>query len=171
MHAQVMEWLQQQRQSYPQHFAPGVRVLELGSRDINGSPRLLFAMPSYYLGIDCHGGAGVDAVGVAHELVPLHCTEPVDVVVTTEMLEHDPYWPKTLQAARKALRPGGLFMLSCASPKRSAHHLEDSPVPGYYGGRSPGEIMEILRAEGPWGHLRGECLRRGLDTMVVGVRG
>jgi SAM-dependent methyltransferase len=94
----------------------------------------------------------------------------VDVVVSTEMLEHDPFWQQTLQAAAAHLRPGGLLAFSCASRARPEHHLEDSPTPGYYGGRDPDEMLEVLRKECEWSSLHGRLERNGLDTFVWGVR-
>jgi len=168
MHSTVMEWLQGVRDTHPSLFAEGVRVLEYGSRDINGSPRRLFKLPSYYLGIDAYGGVGVDIVGIAHE----HAPEggPVDVVVSTEMLEHDPFWENTLKAAVSHLRSGGLLAFSCASRLRPEHHLEDSPTPGYYGGRNPDEMLAVLRDACEWSSLQGCTARNDLDTFVWGIK-
>jgi len=168
MHSTVMDWLQSLRIANPALFAPGARVLEYGSRDINGSPRRMFPAPAYYLGIDAYAGAGVDIVGIAHEHPPVG--GPVDVVVSTEMLEHDPYWERTLQAAVEHLRPGGLLAFSCASRARPEHHLEDSPTPGYYGGRNPEEMLQVLRAACEWASLEGKLERSGLDTFVWGIK-
>ena len=167
MHSTVMDWLHQLRMNYPAHFAPGARVLEFGSRDINGSPRRMFPLPSFYLGIDAYAGPGVDIVGIAHEHLP---ADPVDVVVSTEMLEHDPYWEQTLTAAANSLQAGGLLAFSCAARLRPEHHLEDSPTPGYYGGRNPDEMLMVLRAACGWAELDGALARQGLDTMVWGVK-
>jgi len=171
MHGQIMGFLQGRKEHHPGHFVPGVRVLELGSRDINGSPRQLFDRPGFYLGIDCHGGPGVDVVGVVHEVLASRKLDLLDVVVSTEMLEHDPYWQQTLQAAVPLLRPGGLFMLSCASRCRPAHHLEDSPVPGHYGGLDPADLLPVLEPMHLWTSLEGWLVRNDLDTLVAGVVG
>ena len=168
MHSTVMDWLAQLKFNHPSLFAAGSRVLEYGSRDINGSPRRLFPAPSYYLGIDAYAGAGVDVVGIAHEHPPEG--GPVDVVVSTEMLEHDPYWEETLRAAAQHLRPGGLLAFTCASRLRPEHHLEDSPTPGYYGGRDPDEMLAVLSAACQWRQLDGGLARQGLDTMVWGIK-
>lgn len=170
MHRQVSDWLQARLREHPEHAGPGQRVLELGSRNINGTPRSGWPAGTWWLGIDAHAGRDVDVVGVAHEQIPEHVQEPVDVVVTTEMLEHDPFWRDTLQAAVEVLRPGGLFLLSCASTRRAPHHLEDSPVPGHYEGLDAAPIVERLRELCSWQQLQGEELRNGLDTFVVGVR-
>lgn len=171
MHGQIMNFLRGRKDRHPEHFAPGVRVLDLGSRNINGSARELFDRPSFYLGIDCHDGPGVDVVGVVHEVLESRHTDLVDVVVSTEMLEHDPFWEQTMQAAVPLLRPGGLFLLSCASRRRPAHHLEDSPVPGYYGGLDPDDLLPVLDRLTMWTSLEGWRVRNDLDTLIAGVVG
>lgn len=170
MHRQVSDWLQARVREHPQHAGQGASVLELGSRNINGSPRTQWPAGTRWLGIDAHAGRDVDVVGVAHEQIPVHVEGAVDVVVTTEMLEHDPFWQRTLEAAVQVLRPGGLLLLSCASKRRSPHHLEDSPVPGHYEGLDPDPIVAHLRTLCEWENLHGEALRNGLDTFVHGVR-
>ena len=168
MHGQVTEWLKARLREYPGHAGPGQHVLELGARNINGTPRSCWPTGTKWVGIDAHAGRDVDVVGVAHEQIPLHVPAPVDVVVSTEMLEHDPFWQDTLREAVRVLRPGGLFMLSCASTRRAPHNLEDSPVPGHYEGLDPDTIVGHLRSLGSWSSLQGEALRNGLDTFVVG---
>ena len=171
MHGQVMSFLKAELQRSPQHALPGVRVLELGSRDINGSPRSCFPAPAYYLGIDCHSGPGVDVVGVVHEILNSRSCEPFVVVVSTEMLEHDPFWTQTLCASVSLLKPGGLFLLSCASRKRGAHHLEDSPVPGHYQGLNPEDLLPVLHRLALWESLDGWTARGDLDTFICGKVG
>lgn len=171
MHGQVMQFLHRQLQLSPEHAQPGQRVLELGSRDINGSPRQCFPRPAFYLGIDCHAGPGVDAVGVVHQVLEARSLELVDVVVSTEMLEHDPYWEQTLASSVALLKPGGLFLLSCASPKRGAHHLEDSPIPGHYQGLGPADLLPVLQPLALWTRLEAWTARNDLDTFVAGVVG
>jgi SAM-dependent methyltransferase len=169
MHRQVTDWLHARLREHPGHAGPGQRVLELGSRNINGTPRSCWPAGTWWLGIDAHAGRDVDVVGVAHEQIPLHIDAPVDVMVTTEMLEHDPFWQATLREAVRVLRPGGLLLLSCASTRRAPHHLDDSPVPGHYEGLDPDTIVAHLHSLGSWRSLHGEALRNGLDTFVVGV--
>lgn len=170
MHQSVQNFLGNIAKRRPAFFAAGARVLELGSRDINGTPRHLFPQPALYVGIDCHGGPGVDVVGVVHEVLPLLPPGEVDVVVSTEMLEHDPFWRETLRAAVGRLRPGGLFALTCAARRRAAHNLEDSPTPGHYQGLDPADMLPVLRQLCEWEELNGALDRAGLDSTVWGVR-
>jgi methyltransferase family protein len=86
-------------------------VLELGSFDVNGSVRPLFAdrakFPSY-LGIDARPGPGVDLVMDASKLV---LNDRFNIVVTTEMLEHAVFW-LVLSEAWRVLIPGGWIIIT-----------------------------------------------------------
>ncbi len=101
------------------HFFQGVFALDIGSLDINGNNQYLFDADSMYLGIDVAEGRNVDLVCPAHELgLP---PNTFDVIVSTECLEHDRYWDKTLHNAVRMLRPGGLLLITCATEGRPEH--------------------------------------------------
>jgi len=95
-------------------------ILEVGSLDINGSLRE-FATGCRYVGIDIAPGHGVDVVCAGQVFDP--GDERFDVVWSAECMEHNPYWAATIENMVRLLRPGGLFVLSCASPGRPAHGL------------------------------------------------
>jgi len=95
-------------------------ILEVGSLDINGSLRE-FATGCRYVGIDVGPGPGVDVVCAGQDFDP--GDERFDVVWSAECMEHNPYWAATIENMVRLLRPGGLFVLSCASPGRAAHGL------------------------------------------------
>jgi len=168
MHSTVTDLVRRMREKYPGHFKKS-RVLELGSRNINGTVRDFFSESADYVGIDCHGGKGVDVVGIAHEY-DQRDDGYFDVVVTTEMLEHDPYWEQTLEFAARMLRSGGLFILTCAGPSRGAHHPEDSPIPGYYGNRTVEELESHLPSCCGWEPLHVNYVRNNLDLHAYGVK-
>lgn len=94
-----------------------VRVLDVGGRDINGSPRHLFDQASSYHSVDLEPGVGVDEVAD----FATWRGEPVDVVVCMEVAEHTPTWPDLLRNARDHLRPGGLLIFTAAGPGREPH--------------------------------------------------
>lgn len=105
------------RHKFQHHFL-GKKVVDFGSLDINGSNRGLF-FNCEYLGIDVGPGKNVDLVSPAH-LAPIP-DNAFDVVVSTECLEHDRYWKLTLKKAHDVLKPGGLFLFSCATTGRAEH--------------------------------------------------
>lgn len=113
-------------------FFTGKSVLEIGSRNVNGTVRDSFIQPSRYVGVDCIPGPCVDVVCLAHEY---HSDEPFDVVISCEAFEHDPYLEKTLRNALAMLRPGGLFVATAAGPARAEHGTgkPDTPIAELYG--------------------------------------
>lgn len=102
-----------------------VAVLEVGSYDVNGSVRPLFAGPSY-VGVDMRAGPGVDRVVNANSLPFPDAT--FDVVISTEMLEHDTRpWRSVAEMAR-VLRDGGTLILTARGyDERGCYEIHDSP--------------------------------------------
>jgi SAM-dependent methyltransferase len=117
VHKEVQDFIRLVRLIFPSYFTKK-RVLEVGSLDVNGSPRPFFT-DCDYLGIDCRPGPGVDVVGKTHECRLTACH--YDVVVSTECFEHDPHLADTLTVISRALKPGGLFLATCAGPDRPEH--------------------------------------------------
>ena len=117
MHSQVVDWCEYVRGRFPEHFSNSF-VLEIGSLDINGSVRSLFHNPLNYIGLDLGPGPGVDVICPAHLFKSNEC---FTVIISTEALEHDQHWAKTLAAASSMLCPGGLMLFTCAAPGRGEH--------------------------------------------------
>jgi len=86
----------------------GGKILEIGSRDVNGSVRQFF--DGQYIGIDAEAGPGVDMVSSAHELHIYAGT--FDTVLCLEMLEHDPKPWLTRAEMYRVLKPGGTMVIS-----------------------------------------------------------
>lgn len=93
------------------------KVLEVGSCDINGSPRKYFWFCKY-TGVDVFEGPGVDIVGEFNELA---IGGFYDVVISTEMLEHDKTWKDSLIKMYECTADGGLLLITCAGPDRPEH--------------------------------------------------
>lgn len=83
-------------------------TLEVGSQDVNGSVRQFFG--GDYIGVDMEDGAGVDVVARADKL-PFKARS-FECVVSTEMLEHDPYFWKSIPEMGRVLAPGGYLLLT-----------------------------------------------------------
>ncbi len=100
------------------------RALEIGSANVNGSVRSNFTGP--YLGIDLAPGPGVDLV-VPGGLIPLP-DDYVDVIVSTEALEHDPRPWVTFTEMARLLRHGGTLLLTCRGfDERGAFQYHNPP--------------------------------------------
>ena len=100
---------------------PFGRVLEIGSRDINGVVRDLFGECDY-TGLDYMDGPGVDVVadGATYKGPRLF-----DAVVCCEVLEHTEDAPKIVKNAHRNLRKGGVFIVTTATDPRPAHSAYD----------------------------------------------
>lgn len=140
------------RKQHPGFFS-NTNVVDIGSMDINGTNRRFFSWPKMYVGIDIMPGRNVDIVGPAHEILPelsrhlfahhRYLRQPpypeirIDTIVSTECLEHDCHWGKTLGAMYDVLRPGGLMLITAAGEGREEHgthehHAWTSPATNDY---------------------------------------
>ena len=118
MHESVMAWVSEVVEKFELADLP---TLEVGSLDVNGSVRRYFSGP--YTGLDMRQGPGVDVIGTADAL-PFP-DESYDVVVCTEMLEHDPSPWLSLAEMGRVLRPDGHLILTTRG-NGFFEHLEPS---------------------------------------------
>jgi hypothetical protein len=120
-------------------------VLDVGGRNINGSPRDLFPGADPYVTLDILPGDGVDIVADAATWTP---DREYDVAVCTEVFEHTQSWPQIARTIFAALRPGGLAILTMAGPGRAPHSaLDGGPLRDgeYYANVSPGDLEVALK--------------------------
>ncbi len=94
------------------------RVLEVGSKNINGGVRPIFEKnihPKEYIGIDIEPGEYVDKVLSAESIVDAFGENSFDIVVSTEMLEHVHDWKIVVQNIKRAVKPGGCIFITTRS--------------------------------------------------------
>lgn len=96
----------------------GLRVLEIGSADVNGSIRPFFPR-SNYTGVDLSAGPGVDVIAPGHELAL--ADDSVDLAISCECFEHNPRWCETSVNMHRMTKPGGVVLVTCASRGRLEH--------------------------------------------------
>jgi SAM-dependent methyltransferase len=88
-----------------------VRVIDIGSQDVNGSLRQTCPEDFSYVGVDFVAGKGVDVVLEDPYTLPFD-TESADVVVSSSCFEHSElFWVLFLEILR-ILKPAGLFYLN-----------------------------------------------------------
>jgi hypothetical protein len=101
----------------------GLRVIEFGSRDVNGSIRDHFKTAGSYLGVDILPGPGVNLIRDAATFDELGIR--ADVVVCCEMLEHAKDPAAVCEAAYNTLVAGGMFIVTAANEIRKPHSAID----------------------------------------------
>jgi len=117
MHISVLEFFIENTQK--EEFE-NKRILEVGSRYVNGSVRPLiekFFNPKEYIGVDIEKGKFVDVVCDAENLVDYFGRETFDVVISTELLEHVKDWRKVINNMKEVLKPNGYIYISLLALK------------------------------------------------------
>ena len=96
----------------------GKRVAEIGSQDVNGTPRTVVIpmKPAAYIGVDYAPGPGVDVVANALALTEKFGEASFDVVISTEMLEHVEDWRPIVEQLKALVKPKGLLLVTTRSP-------------------------------------------------------
>lgn len=97
------------------------RVLEIGSMNVNGSPRPVFK-GAEYIGIDFREGPGVDLVMSAEKLPEKFPLGYFDTVVCVETLEHCEHWREVLVSAWSMVRGHGHLVLTVPMPSKGRHN-------------------------------------------------
>lgn len=113
--------------------------LDLAGRMVNGSTHELFYKTTWTT-LDIVPHPSVDIVADATTWEP---DRTWDIVQSTEGLEHIRDWCGLVGTAHKALKPGGWFIMTCASTGRPEHSGEGSHIipPGeHYGNVSEADF-------------------------------
>ena len=160
-HIAQQKYFKQIKKNFPQFFID-VKVLDIGSLDINGSNRSLFENSSY-MGVDLGEGKNVDIISKGHEL--LIEDNYFDVVCSSEVFEHDMFYTLTILNMYRMLKPGGLMLFCCATTGRAVHGTltntkKDSPFTtqqkdwqDYYHNVTEKDFRKVLDIEESFSYL------------------
>lgn len=130
-----------------------LKILDLGSQDVNGSYREIFDFPAWkYIGLDMAPGKNVDVVLKTPYVWREVRSDSVDVVVSGQAFEHIQFvWITMLEIAR-VLRPGGFCCI--LAPASGPEHRYPMDCWRFYpdGLSSLAQYaqMELLRASTQW---------------------
>lgn len=146
MHAQALEFA---RRVLADLHVTG-HVVEIGSRNLNGSVRPLFVETASYTGVDIASGLGVDVVADGSSYEPLG-SQPPSMVVCMEVLEHAPDGKDIVANAARILERGGWLLVTCATEPRAPHSARDGGAiqPGeHYRNVAPSDLRGWLDSAG-----------------------
>jgi SAM-dependent methyltransferase len=164
VHDQALQWIAKYATADP------VAVLDLGGRDINGSPRLLFPGASSYTVLDALPGPGVDIVADAATWEPVAA---FDVVICAETFEHTAQWRAICRTAYAACKSGGRFIVTTAAPGRPPHSGVDGKFPllpgEHYANIRPAELTRVLKQAG-WVEVVVDVQESPHDVRAAGVK-
>ncbi len=142
-----------------------IDVIEVGSRNINGTVRGLFPN-ARWTGLDLHPGPDVDVVCDMLDYTP---PDSVDLIVCCEVLEHAERWSLMLSQAQAWLKPGGRMILTCAGPGRIPHsHIDGGRLrpDEYYANVSADDLRKALEADGLYVVI---CTQLKNDTQAMAI--
>lgn len=148
-HKAQVAFFEELQKRFCERFSKAVKILEVGSQNINGTVRDFFASDIDYLGIDLGMTKCVDWV-IPGELIELP-DNWADIVISTECFEHCQDWDKVLINMIRILKPGGLCIITCASGERPTHGTIDSEeasspfTSSYYKNLGPDNIANRIR--------------------------
>ena len=134
-HKEQNEYFQHLCDRFSGEINKASNILEVGSKNINGTVRDFFGENTNYFGIDISKGDCVDDV-IPGELIQLP-NAWADIVISTECFEHAETWDRIFLNMLRILKPGGLIFLTFAGFNRPTHgtidcHEDNSPDTNNY---------------------------------------
>lgn len=184
MHPEATEFLKRVKCLMPQFFT-NTTIIDIGAGDINGNNRHLFINPQKYVGVDVAVGLNVDLVCKGKD-VPTDMGL-FDVVISSECFEHDNQVSQTLHRILSLVKPGGLFVFTCASTNRVEHGTKRSKnedslsqkllfdhrqewYPNYYQNLTMEDIAKMVEFQAYFDTVHMEYNAGAKDLYFFGIR-
>lgn len=106
---------------YGKHFfstyvndATGLKIVDIGAQDVNGSLRSIAPLKNDYIGVDFDTGKGVDVILTDPYVLPFEDSS-VDVIVSSSCYEHCEFFWLSFNEALRILKPTGLLYINIPS--------------------------------------------------------
>jgi SAM-dependent methyltransferase len=116
-HKEQIDYVNRVKDKFPTFFQKQ-KVLGIGTFNVCGTEDQFFNNCNYQ-GLDLGPGPGVDIVCPAQDYdAP---DNSYDVIISCECFEHNPFYKETIQNAYRILKPGGMFLFTCATIGRPIH--------------------------------------------------
>lgn len=123
MHDANLRFWEYVHSQYGEYFND--KILEVGSYYVCGSMKYIFIEDcTEYVGVDWREGPYVDVVSLAHEMSFPH---KFKAVISASMLEHDPFWEKSIANMINYVEDDGILVLTWGSALNLPHCLVEAP--------------------------------------------
>lgn len=171
MHKSSMEKMISFRDTYLTTEAKKtLRILDLGSQDVNGSYRAIFSEHKWeYVGLDMAAGKNVDVILRTPYVWKEVATESADVIISGQAFEHIQFFWITMLEIARVLKPGGICCI--IAPSSGPEHRYPMDCWRFYpdGMTSLAQYaqMEVIEAVTQWhdlGYLDSDCWH---DSILV----
>jgi ubiquinone/menaquinone biosynthesis C-methylase UbiE len=179
MHEEAKNFLLYAKNNFQNYFK-NIKVLDVGSGDINGNNRYLFT-DCEYEGNDVIEGKNVTIVSRTKYLK--FEDNFFDTIISSECFEHDPEYKQSLKKIYAMLKPNGLFVFTCASTNRYEHgtrrttktdslgtigEIED--MQDYYKNLTKHDINEVLNLNENFSYHEMYYNKQLCDLYFVGIK-
>ena len=162
MHKSVRDFIHRVKTLYPEVFE-NESTIEFGSLNINGSPREFFNSKNY-IGVDAKSGDCVDKVSLCHEYKG-HTDKSFDTVISTEMLEHDPYWDLSVDKMVSLVKDCGSLIITAGGRHRHPHgQTTYTPIERYYRNITCSGLLQSICLRGRFKKI---CLENNGDVDLL----
>ncbi len=134
------------REFFRVYGRPWTRILDVGSRDVNGTLRPFVPAGCDYVGIDMEPGTGVDVVLDDPYRFPF-VSRSFDLVVSTSCFEHDPMFWLTFVEMVRVLRADGTIYINV--PSNGPYHAYPMDCWRFYPDAGPALVEWSTRCGEP----------------------
>jgi len=98
---------------------PGLRIIDIGAQDVNGSLRSVAPSDAEYVGVDFVAGKGVDVIISDPYALPFP-DESADLIVCSSCMEHSEFFWLLFNEMIRVLKPDGVLYVN--APSNGAFH-------------------------------------------------